>query len=233
MWNLDEDEWLDRNIDEQVDRLAGSDWETAAQAICRTALSPTRRLCELVGTRSADVNQRIAIILGRISSPHVIPTLAALVEDDDPANSMPRIAAIRALQRIGTLEALDIIEGAAATPGSELARVKGEAVKRLQAQLAPQTAAGEGDIATEHGDEPIAPGILPLNELTQESVRELVGDELNGRLAVNRFELVQTISRKFGREYLIRVRQYVNRYIYLLASTGAVRIEEDCVIRNH
>jgi len=238
---FDANRMIQSAVEELIDLLhegTEAEAEEPMQQLCAIASAPIHTLCHNLGSKSCTVNKRIAIILGRIASRQAVPALAALLDNKDPdqGNNAVRTAAVRALARIGGDEVLDIIEEMEVLSSTDLARQRAEALSSLRKRLQYRSLMSlerddEGSVVSKASSEaPSISGTLSINDLGQGLVEDLVMEELKSVGAIDRFELISRISRKFGRAYLVRVRQYVNRCIYPMARIGQLRIEGDQVV---
>lgn len=211
--------------------------QAAEDSLVALGASAVPVITVLFTSQALGTQLRLAIILGKIGHVGAIPVLAEVLQDNEPANVRVRMAAIRALGRIGGIECLDIVEEFRTSANHVLRRTALEVAEQLRKQLT--MTIEEAEAAELQPDEPevglaVAVQTDPINygldKLSPELVVEIITEVLQRDRQINRFELVKLVSRRFGRGYLIRVRQYVNRYIYPASARGDLRIQDDLVI---
>ncbi len=182
------------------------------------------------------------ILLGKLNDTTAIPALALELQDE--TDGAIRRAATIALAKFSVVESLDLIEDYQNDPSAAVAQAAQEAVTKLRHQLADELYAeseAEADVPVVPG--PVAAGqvapppapfetgtvepVLSLNQLSQTTVQVLLNEILERHQPLAWLELIRRVSRRFGRDYLIRVRQFVNRYVFPASARGEIRIEDD------
>jgi hypothetical protein len=226
--------WTEERIEDLIQQLWNDKtWKAAEAELLSLTPKPTAVLLGLLSSQALETRKRMVILLGKLKDIAVIPALALALQDE--TDSAIRRAAIIALGRFRVVEALDIVEDYKSDLSSGVAQAAAAVVMKLRCQLADElhseldTEGAPGPAAPERpafGTKEIQP-ILPMEELCQSTVRELLDEILGRDQPLARLELIRRVSRRFGRDHLIRVRQFVNRYVFPAAASGDIYMEDD------